>query len=254
MNRKKEISEIKNSSKQPNAERRAFMWKTGAAMTAVIASAATGVSKTSAGENDWKLQLDRLSNQVGMLEDANAIRSLHQTFENHIDQGRYEEAFEMFSDNAEVRFNGGRFIGEDGIRRLFCDHFVSGKTGKKIEAAPGFELGETRQVDTVEVAADRKTATGRFPYSIQVGTPMTGNSSLIEMARLQGEGIFQWWEGGIHEVSYTRTGTAWKISGLEYRAISQADYKPGRSSAKPISVPLFSEVFPIHRTGPDKLV
>ena len=89
-------------------------------------------------------------------------------------------------DDAQVVYNGGLFTGKEGIRRLYCDHFASGCTGRKIEPAPGFETDPAQQLDIVEVAADRKTATGQFPYSMQVGTPMTGDSSLVEMARLQG--------------------------------------------------------------------
>src|SRR5512140_3165257 len=103
MNRKRVTSESKNSSKQPNAGRRSFMWKTGAAMTAVLASAVTGVSKPGSGESE----VERLSRELGMLEDANAIRSLHQAYESRLDQGAYEELAGMFADEAEVVYNGG---------------------------------------------------------------------------------------------------------------------------------------------------
>ena len=123
-----------------------------------------------------------------------------------------------------------------------------------METAPGFETNPAQQPDIVEVAADRKTATGQFTYSIQVGAPMTGDSSLVEMARLQGEGTVNWWERGIHQVSYVKKDNTWKIRKLEYRVISKADYKPGRSYAKPIDVPAFSSIFPENPTGPDRLV
>jgi hypothetical protein len=159
----------------------------------------------------------------------------------------------MFTDDAEVVYNGGLFAGKEGIRRLFCDHFASGRTGKRIEPAPGFEMDPAQQLDIVDVAGDRRTATGRFPYSIQVGSPMAGDSSLVEMARLQGEGIVLWWESGIHEVSYVKHGSTWKIRKLEYLVNSAADYRPGRSSSRPISVPQFSKTFPESPSGPDKL-
>jgi hypothetical protein len=235
--------------------RRSFIWKTGAAMSAVVASAVTGISKqevdAGAGLKD---QVNRLSNRIGSLEDANAIRRLHQAYESRLDQGRYEEVAGMFTDDAEVLYNGGVFAGENGIRRLYCEHFASGRTGKKIEPAPGFEVDPAQQLDIVDVAGDRKIATGQFPYSMQVGTPMTGNSSLLEMARLQGEGIVQWWESGTHAVSYVKKGDTWEIRKLEYRVTSKADYKPGRAYAKPIDVAVFSSVFPGNPTGPDRLV
>jgi carotenoid cleavage dioxygenase len=244
------------SPKQPDNGRRSFIWKTGAAMSAVLASAVAGMSKpTSDRDSDLRNQVDRLSNQVGSLEDAMAIRRLHQAYECHLDKGMYDEVVNLFADDGEVVFNGGVFAGkEKGIRRLYCNHFSSGLTGKKIEPAPGFQPNPAQQQDIVEIAPDRKSAKAQFPYSMQVGTPMTEDSQLVQMARLQGEGILKWWEAGIHEVSYVKVGDSWKIKRLCYQVKSKADYKPGRSYAKPIEVPLLSKTYPADPTGPDRLI
>jgi hypothetical protein len=243
-------------SPKPDSGRRSFIWKTGAAMSAVLASAVAGVSKPKDDPNaGLKDRIDQLSNQVGSLEDANAIRRLHQAYESLLDRGMYEEIVDMFTDDGEVIFNGGLFSGKDGgIRRLYCERFKSGLSGKKIEPAPGFEPDPSRQLDIVEVSADRRTATGQFPFSLQVGIPMTEDSSLVAMARLQGEGILKWWEGGVHEASYIKVGDSWKIRRLEYRVTSKADFKPGRAYAKPIDIQAFSKVYPADPTGPDKLL
>jgi hypothetical protein len=243
-------------SPKPNPGRRSFIWKTGAAVSAVLASAVAGVSKSSP-EHDagLKSEVDRLSNQVACLEEANAIRKLHQTYESYLDKGMYEEVVSMFADEAEVVFNGGLFSGKDkGVRRLYCDTFRQGLTGRKIEAAPGFEPDPAPLQDVVEVAPDRRSAKAQFRYSMQVGTPVLSDLPLLDMARLQGQGILQWWEGGVHEVSYVKELDAWKINRLEYRVVSKADYRPGRSYAKPISAPQFSETYPGNPTGPDKLI
>jgi hypothetical protein len=246
---------VPGDSPKPDTGRRSFIWKTGAAMSAVLASAVAGSSQQKVdSESGLKDQLDHLSNRIGSLEDANAIRRLHQAYESRLDQGMYEEVAGMFADDSEVVYNGGLFTGKDGIERLYCDLFASSRTGRKIEPAPGFETDPAQQLDIVEVAGDRKTAACHFPYSMQVGAPMTGDSSLLEMARLQGEGIVHWWESGIHEVSYVKKDNTWQIKKLKYRVTSTADYKPGRSHAKPISVPLFSKAFPENPTGPDKLI
>jgi len=245
-----------DSSKQPINGRRSFIWKTGAAMSAVIASTVAGFSKPKSdpdtGVND---QIHRLTNQVGSLQDAMAIRRLHQAYESHLDKGEYEKVIDMFAHSAEVVFNGGVFTGKDkGIRRLYCDHFSSGLTGRKIEPAPGFEQNSEQLQDTVEVAADRKSAKALFPYSMQVGRPMAADSQLVQMARLQGEGIQKWWEAGVHEVTYVKAGESWKIKRLCYRVTSKADYRPGRSYAKPIEVPHFSKIYPADPMGPDRLI
>jgi len=227
--------------KQPDTGRRSFIWKAGAAMSAVVASAATGFSKSGVERTD-------------ILQDANAVRTLHRAYEARLHEGRYEEVLDLFDGKAEVVYNGGLFKDQKGLRRLYCDLFRSGMTGKKIEPAPGFEPDAEQQLDIVEISPDRKSATGRFPFSIQAGKPMQSGSSLVDMARLQGEGIRKWWEGGTYKVTYVKTGSGWKIRRLEYRAASKADYRPGRSHAKAIDIPTFATTYPADPAGPDKLV
>jgi hypothetical protein len=244
------------TSNSPNTGRRSFIWKTGAAMSAVAASAVAGFSKSGTDQNaGLQEQLDRLSAQVGILEDANAIRKLHQSYETYLDQGMYEEVANLFADNGEVYFNGGLFSGKDkGIRRLFQCHFAEGLTGKKIEPVSGCQLVTAQQPDSIEVAMDRKSAKAHFQFSMRVGTPMVSESTLVQMARLQGQGIVHWWESGICENSYLKFGDVWKIKRIDYQTILQANPASGWAYAKPISVPLFSKTYPEHPTGPDKLV
>ena len=258
MNILKSKTESSDSLTQPNAERRSFIWKAGAAMSAVLATAVPGMARTgSEKDTDLKARVERLSKQVGLLEDENAIRSLHKAYENHLDKGEYKKVVSLFTDNAEVIFNGGIFTGKkSGIYRLYCSHFSAGFTGKKMNPAPGFQLNTEQQEDFVKIASNRNTAKARFTYSIQIGTPMKSDSPLVKMARLQGEGIMKWWEGGVYEVAYAKNmkDGNWKIKRLEHRVLSKAYYRPGRNYAKPISVPCFSEVYPKEPTGPDKLI
>ena len=225
-------------------------------MSAVLASAVAGVSKSSPDhDSGLKSEVDRLSNQIGRLEDANVIRKLHQTYESSLDKGLYEVVVNMFADDGEVVFNGGVFAGKDrGVRRLYCDHFSQGWTGRKIEPAPGFEPDPAQLQDVVEVAPDRKSARARFHYSMQVGTLIISDSQLVQMARLQGQGILRWWEDGVYEASYVKEGDGWKIKKLEFRVMSKANYTPGRAYATAIDVPAFSGVYPENPTGPDKLL
>ncbi len=250
MNAMKPMSEFR-SPKQPSAGRRSFMRKAGAAVTAVFASAVAGVSKIKAEDTDLKGEVDRLSRQLRILEAEKAIRNLHQTYESNLDRGLYAEVVKLFSDDAEVCFNGGIFRGPKGIQRLYLDHFSQGQTGRRIEQPPDLQFKEQ---ENIEVAQDRKSAKARFPYSMQVGTPMVSDSVLVQMARLQGQGVIKWWEGGIYDVAYVREGEAWKIKKLDFRTTHQARYAIGWAYSKPISVPPFSKAYPEHPTGPDKLL
>ena len=251
---KSERSDIKE---QTDNSRRSFMWKVGAGMSAVLAAAVPAIAKPIIS-NDKKLKtsVDSLSRQVAALENEKSIRELHKTYEDMLDNGMYSDILNMFTADAEVIFNGGVFKGKCGLKRFFCEFFRSGMTGKRIEQAPGFQLNPEQQQDIVEISPGQKSAKAEFTYSIQVGAPIDSDSLLVKMSRLHGEGIMKWWEGGICEVSYVRdnSNNIWKMNRLEYRVLSAADYKPGKSTAKPITIQPFSKVFPADPSGPDRLV
>jgi hypothetical protein len=234
----KSLSSPGDSRKQPDAGRRSFMWKAGAAVSAALASAVPGMSSRKSGQEDGS-EAERLANRLGILEDENSIRALHRNYETLLDSSRYEEVVELFAEDAEVVFNGGIYQGrKNNISRLYCDCFNSSLTGKKIGPAPGFEVDPEQHPETIKVAADRRSASAQFHYSIQVGTPMAPDSQLVQMARLHGGGIAHRCEGGIYDVSYVKDARdgSWKIWRLEHRALSQTDYRPGKAYANPISV------------------
>ncbi len=245
------------SSEQPNTGRRSFMWKAGAAVSAVLATAVPAMAMPKfTRDKGLKSEMDRLTCKLDALEDENNIRELHRTFETSLDTGNYEGLVELFSHDGEVRYNGGVFIGkETGVRRLFCKCFSSGRTGKKVIPAPGIEADNELTRDKIEISKDRRTAEAQFSYSIQAGTPIISDSVLFKMARLQGEGIMNWWEDGIYKISYRKDMKAetWKIKRLEFHTLLKAAYRPGKSCAKPVDLPLFSKVYPDDPAGPDKL-
>jgi hypothetical protein len=242
------------------SSRRSFIWKVGAGASAALASTvgmATAKAEPSTADNP--------ALRAALLEEEKALRKFHQAFEQAMDKGLYEEVISMFaadSDDgagrelAEVVFNGGVFRGSSrGVSRLYRGRFPEGKTGRRMEAAPGFELTADQQRDSVEVSLDLRSAKGVFPYSIQVGMPFETETSLAAMARLHGEGVRTWWEGGIYHINYRKDVAGhWKISRLEYDTLSRADYRPGKSYAQPISVSRFAMRFPADQQGPDDLV
>jgi hypothetical protein len=197
--------------------------------------------------------VDQLTRRLALLEDELAIRRLHEAFEICLDGGMYEDVVDLFTEDAEVAFNGGVFEGRArGVRRLYVDRLGPRLAGRRMEVPPGFQASGTRQAGVVTVATDRKSADARFPYSIQVGAPMAPDSQLARMARLHGEGILRWWEGGTYGASYARDASdgRWRMRRLEYRAQSRAD----RSGVRSMSVPLFSKVFPEDPVGPERLL
>jgi SnoaL-like domain len=210
------------SKESTDKSRRSLFWKLGAGVSAALAS--TSVLARAGTE-------DAGSEEI-------ALRKLHQAYERAMDKGLYDEVMGMFADDAEVVFSGAAFHRRsEGVSRLYREQFRAGKTGKRMEPAPGFELDAGQQQDRVEVSPDRLSAKAVFPYSIQVGMPIESESSLASMARLHGEGVRTWWEGGVYDVSYIKDADGrWKIGRREYRTLSRADYRAGRSYARPISV------------------
>jgi hypothetical protein len=252
----KTTSESISSPKQPHTGRRSFIWKTGSALSAVLASAVAGISKPKFDEaGTLKEQVDRLSNQLGILEDTNAIRKLHHAYGYYLDKGIWEEIVNLFADDGEVYFNGGVFKGKDkGVRRLYLDYFSQGFTRNNYGPLHGFLLDQTQEQDVIDIATDRKSAKARFHCLMQVGAQVVPDFPMMEMARLQGQGILQWWEGGIYENSYMKDRDVWKIKRLDYRAIWQADYALGWAYAKRGYIRHFSKTYPEDPTGPDKLI
>jgi hypothetical protein len=194
--------------------------------------------------------------RAALLEEEKTLRQLHQAFERAQDKSLSDEIVGLFAEDAEVLFNGGLFRMRDrGVRRLYGERFAAGKSGRRMEPAPGFELAAGEQHESVQVAPDRLTANAVFPYSIQVGTPFDSESSLVSMARLHGEGVRTWWEGGAYHVTYRKdvaTGR-WTIARLEYRTLARADYRPGRTYAVPLAIAPLTTRFPEDQLGPDAL-
>ena len=243
--------------------RRSFVWKMGAGVSAALAPTALlpaslpAVSAAGAEPATADDPASELALRAALLEEEQALRLLHRAFEQAQDKDLHDDVIAMFAEDAEVIFNGGVFRTRgQGVSRFYRERFPAGKSGRRMEPAPGFELAADQQHESVQVSPDRLSANAVFPYSIQVGTPFESESSLASMARLHGEGVRTWWEGGAYHVTYRKDVTAgrWTISRLEYRTLARADYRSGRTYATPIAVAPLTTRFPADQQGPDELV
>jgi ketosteroid isomerase-like protein len=237
-----------NRKSTTGSNRRSFLQTLGVGVSTALGSAAV-TAKPDSKTHD-------LAWQVSKLEAEQALRVVHQQYEAAMDTAQFDAVPDMFTDDAEVVFNGGIFAGrEHGLDRLYRQHFAAVKAGKRMPQAPGFELSAAQLQTQLTVASDLQTATAVLPYSIQVGHPLESLTSLASMARSQGEGVHTWWEGGVYQVSYKRSAAGeWKIARLAYHTLARADYRAGKSCAAPINVPAFTQCFPQAPAGPDRLV
>jgi len=187
-------------------------------------------------------QVAALAARLGVLEDTVAIRNLQYAYGYFIDKCLYDETVDLFADDGEVVFLGGRYKGKEGAARLykgrFRNNFADGKNGPMF----GQLLDHPQLQGIVHVAPDRKTAKGRFRSVMQAGRHESiGNPR-------------QWFEGGIYENEYVRDGEVWKIKLLNYRAFWHGELEKGWAYTKPNYVPNSSVTYPEDPYGPDELV
>jgi len=190
--------------------------------------------------------IEKLTNQVGILEDTHSIRRLQHAYGYYIDKCLYNETVDLFADDGEVRFMGGRFKGKDGVRRLYIGRFQKNFTGGKNGPVYGFLLDHPQIQDIVDVAPDRKTAMARARSFMQAGSHESRNRD--------GGVPRQWWEGGIYENEYVNEGGIWKIKLLNYRPVWHATVEKGWAYTPREYVKFFSETYPKDPAGPDELI
>jgi hypothetical protein len=159
-----------------NNTRRNFIRNAGVAVTAAVAGTGGVNAMTDASS---------LQHKLGLLEDSNAIRALQQRYFALVQQ----------QDAA-------------ALATLFADRVVDVHAARVLDA----RLDNA----SIEVASDRQSATAQLQTRIQLGTPMSGNDTLQQMARLQGLSEQQWRESGVYTAQYVKRGSEWKISSLHY--------------------------------------
>ena len=195
---------------------------------------------------ELKNQVARLTHDVALLGDAQAIRKLQHAYGYYLDKCLYDEVVDLFADDAELRFMGGIFRGKAGIRRLYCGRFRQSFTGGHNGPVYGFLLDHLQLQDIVDVAADRRTAFARFRALMQAGSHKSRTDAPASLPS-------QWWEGGIYENIYAREEGVWKIKLLNYRLVYQGLYEEGWANMAPYTGPFFTATYPDNPLGPDAL-
>jgi len=196
---------------------------------------------------DVQHRLDQMAQRIARLEDVHAVRTLHFKYGYYIDMCLYDEACELFAEDGEVRFLNGIYRGRAGARRLYCDWFRNLFTHGHNGPVHGFLLDHLQLQDIVDVAADGRSARGRFRALLMAGQ----HSSKKE--RIGNNFPAQCWEGGIYENRYVKEGGVWKIQLLNYNMLWQADYEPGWANSG-VHLPALTRLFPEDPRGPDELL
>jgi hypothetical protein len=191
-------------------------------------------------------KIERLTRQLGVVEDTNAVRHLHFMYGYYIDMCLYEEACALFANDGAVRFLNGLYKGAAGVQRLYIDWFR--KTFTKDHNGPiyGFLLDHLMLQDVVTVAPDRATARMRARALNMIGYHDKKPEPLEHMPQ-------QFWGGGIYENEYVRENGIWKIRLLNYVGRWQAPYEQGWAHSSG-HLPPFEKTYPDNPVGPDVIL
>jgi hypothetical protein len=71
--------------------------------------------------------------------------------------------------------------------------------------------------DQLILSDDGRHAEARWHVDVKLGTPLEGDSTAAQMARLQGMLSDLRWESGLLTARYEKQGSQWQISSVRYR-------------------------------------
>ena len=163
--------------------RRAFLAHGGAVLgTGVAATAGAAVLKSD-GARSPNDELEQLRGQVARAEDREAIRQLHLSFTSLIGEQLYEAAAELFEEGARLQLGGVSAIGRGSIRELLAQQ-LRGQTAGAFHSA--YRQNARHAQDAMAISEDRLHAAATFHVEAELSTPLQGESTIAQMARLQG--------------------------------------------------------------------
>lgn len=192
-------------------------------------------------------EIASLRGEVRMLRDIHEVRTLHFKYGYYIDMMLYDEAVDLFAEDAVVYFLNGIYRGRDGVSRVYRQWFRDMFIGDREHNGPiyGFLLDHFIAQDIVDISEDGTTAWGRFRCLMQAGSHETKERKVRPMPD-------QCWEAGIHENVYVKEGGVWKIKALNYNMLWQADYDRGWAHDA-VHLPPLEKTYPDDPFGPDEL-
>lgn len=162
-------------------------------------------------------KLSGLRIQVERLEDRRAIERLQQAYSHYVTAGRPRDAAALFSSAPDATIEWAQMGVYAGRARI--EAFLA----RVAQAAPGV-LNETPTMQgVIHVAADGRTAQGRW-------------RSLVMAGRHGEDGS---WIEGPYENEYVKENGVWKIKALHWFTTVEASYEKGWSrGARPAAGPL----------------
>jgi hypothetical protein len=195
-----------------NGTRRAFFLRGGAVLGAGVATtaAATALLPNAPQVPD---QLQQLQRELTGHQDREAIRQLHLAFTRAVETQAYDLAVDLFAPRATLDLSGSAAQGRSAIERMFATQYRQ-QQAPVIHSA--YRYSPLQQQDLIKVAADGMNASGTFHCEVELSSPLPTDSTLAQMARLQGQMAQRHWQAGCFEARYVKTAGVWKMAALRF--------------------------------------
>ncbi len=164
-----------------------------------------------------KAKIAQLSVEAEHIRDANDIKKLQRAFGYYIDKGYWDEAADLFANNATMEVGvDGVYVGKSRIR----ERLIREGGGNPGPGLPYGQINHRMQLQPeVDVAADGRTAKGRWR----------------ELALLGHFHIDAEWGTGIYENDYVKQNGVWKIAALHFYPNFVAPYDGGWAQLAPVA-------------------
>jgi uncharacterized protein (TIGR02246 family) len=196
-----------------NGTRRAFFLRGGAVLGAGVATTAAAAALLPGSAPAGPERLHELQRELTGHEDREAIRQLYRAFTAAVENQDYETAVELFAPDADLNLSGLRAQGKPAIMRLFATQYRQ-QQARVLHSA--YRQGPLQQPELVAIAADGVHATAAFHCEVELSSPLPGDSTLAQMARLQGQVAERHWESGRFEARYVKRAGSWKMAALRF--------------------------------------
>ncbi len=179
-----------------------------ALLLAAGAAAAPPATQAARGERALQAQVRELSARLQLLEDRAAVERLTRAYGYYVDKGQWAEIVDLFAADGRVEIAGrGVYAGKPSVDTFFRQVLGQGRNG----LAPETLFNHLILQDVVDIAADGRTAHGRWHVFAQVG-------------RHQQYAI---WAEGIFSNDYVKEDGVWKFSSMHYYATFYTPYADG---------------------------
>ena len=194
--------------------RRAFFLRGGAVLGAGVAtSAAAGALLLPGTPHAAPDRLRELQRELTSHQDREAIRQLHLAFTAAVENQAYETAAKLFETHADLDLSGLTAQGKPAIMRLFVTQYRQ-QQARAMHSA--YRQSPLQQQDLIAIAADGTHAIATFHCAVELSAPLPTDSTLAQMARLQGQVAERHWQAGRFEARYVKAHGGWKITALRF--------------------------------------